>query len=100
MRDAAERFRALFERSLDCLYIHDFNGKFLDANPAALKLLGYEREDIASLHFVHLAQRGPDAQSHYGRCREVAETGTQKETTDSDCGARPAHLSMSKQRLR
>jgi PAS domain S-box-containing protein len=44
MRDTAERFRALFERSLDCLYIHDFDGNFLDANPAALKLVKWQIE--------------------------------------------------------
>ena len=54
MRESAEQFHALFEPSLDCLYIHDFEGNFLDANPAALKLLGYEREDIDSLSFLGL----------------------------------------------
>jgi PAS domain S-box-containing protein len=49
MRETAERFQALFDRSLDCLYIHDFDGNFLDANPATLKLLGYESKDISSL---------------------------------------------------
>ena len=49
MRDSAERFQALFERSLDGIYIHDFDGSFLDANPAALRLMGYQRADIASL---------------------------------------------------
>ena len=66
MRETAERFRALFDRSLDCLYIHDFDGNFLDANPATLKLLGYERKDIPSLHVSSLLSRGPDAQSPSG----------------------------------
>jgi PAS domain S-box-containing protein len=40
-----EHFRALAR----WLYIHDFDGHFLNANPAALKLLGYEHEDIVAL---------------------------------------------------
>jgi len=46
-----ERYRAIFDRSLDCLYIHDFEGNFLDANPAALALLGYERHEIPAVGF-------------------------------------------------
>ncbi len=54
VRSSAEQFRALFDRSLDCLYINDLNGNFLDANPAALRLLGYAREDIANLSYSSL----------------------------------------------
>jgi PAS domain S-box-containing protein len=50
--DTAERFRVLFERSLDCLYIYDVDGKILDANPSALRLLGYERQDLPALHLA------------------------------------------------
>ncbi len=53
-RESDERYRALFERSLDCVYLNDFNGRFLDANPAALELLGYRREDISRLQFASL----------------------------------------------
>ena len=54
LRDNAERFRALFERSHDCLYIHDFDGNFLDANPATLKLLGYDYQELLSLNSAAL----------------------------------------------
>ncbi len=81
LRESAERFQALFERSLDCLYIHDFEGNFLDANPAALKLLGYEREDIASLSFASLLSADQMAKALEGM-KELAETGTQQKTTD------------------
>jgi len=52
--NAMERYRALFEHSLHCLYLTDFEGRFLDANPAALALLGYEHDDIPSLDFSAL----------------------------------------------
>ncbi len=54
LHDTAQRFQALFERSLDCIYIHDFDGNFLDFNPAGLKLFGYERRDIPSLRIEDL----------------------------------------------
>ncbi len=81
LRESAERFQALFERSLDCLYIHDFEGNFLDANPAALKLLGYEREDVASLSFASLLSADQMSKA-LEALKELAETGAQKNTID------------------
>jgi PAS domain S-box-containing protein len=49
-----ERYTALFDRSIDCIYIHDFEGNFIDANPAALKLFGYIKDEIRSLNFASL----------------------------------------------
>ena len=53
-RESEERYKALFDRSLDCVYVHDFEGNFLDANDAALNLLGYKREELPSLNFAAL----------------------------------------------
>lgn len=52
LRQKEERYRALFDRSLDAVYVHDLQGRFIDANPAALKLLGYQREEIQKLDFA------------------------------------------------
>jgi len=49
LRDSGERYKALFERSPDCVFLVDFEGHLLDANQAMLDLLGYRREDIATL---------------------------------------------------
>ena len=53
-REREDRYQALFDRSLDCLYVIDFEGNFIDANPAALSLLGYERADIPVLNISTL----------------------------------------------
>jgi len=78
VRASAERFQALFERSLDAIYVHDLDGNFLDLNPAALRLFGYEREDIASLKVSTLV-----SEDQMDRVRkhlaEASQTGTQKE---------------------
>ena len=52
--DSQGTFHALFDRSHDCLYVIDFVGKFIDANPASLNLLGYDREDIRNLTLVSI----------------------------------------------
>jgi len=49
-----DRYEALFNRSLFCVHIHDFEGNFIDANDAALNLLGFTREEIHSLNFGSL----------------------------------------------
>ena len=54
IRQSEERYQSLFERSLDCVYLHDFKGNFLDANQATLDLLGYRRKDIGRLNFASL----------------------------------------------
>ena len=79
VRDSAERFRTLFERSLDCLYIHDFAGNFLDANPATLKLLGYEREEFLAMNSSRLLDADEMIKALRGRL-ELERTGTQKES--------------------
>jgi diguanylate cyclase (GGDEF)-like protein/PAS domain S-box-containing protein len=81
MRDTAARFQALFERSLDCLYIHDFAGNFLDLNPAALKLLGYEREEIHTLNLGALLDAEQVARA-LENLAEMEKTGAQKETVE------------------
>jgi len=54
LRESEERYTALFERSHDCIYLHDFEGNFIDANDAALNMLGYEKEEISSVNFANL----------------------------------------------
>ncbi len=76
MKESQERYLSLFDRSMDCLYLHDFEGNFIDANPAALDLLGYSKEDIPTLNFTSLI-----SDEYLGRAldtiRTILETGTQ-----------------------
>src|SRR5262249_53965610 len=52
---AEARYRDLFERSADAVLVVDTRGRFHDANPAALDLLGYAREELLGLTLSHLA---------------------------------------------
>ncbi len=54
LREYEDRYRALFDGSLYCVYISDFEGRFIDANKTALQLLGYTHEDITQLNFASL----------------------------------------------
>ena len=81
MRRSSERFQALFDRSFDGMYLHDLNGQFLDLNPAALAMMGYERADIPSLNLAALID--PEDLAKALRTQdEIARTGTQKEVVE------------------
>ena len=43
------RARALFEGIDDAVFVHDLDGRILDANPAACRRLGYTREELLAL---------------------------------------------------
>ena len=80
LREAEERYRALFN-SPDFVYLHDLEGRFLDANPAALELLGYQRDDIPSLTLASLMD---DDQLAVARSlvTELLETGALNTVTE------------------
>lgn len=81
LRETEERYKALFDRTLFGIYLHDFNGNFLDANEAALNLLGYSREEIPSLNFASLLSDDQLPQA-LATLQELKETGSQKTLTE------------------
>jgi PAS domain S-box-containing protein len=54
-QDGHKWFQILFKNSIDCLYLRDLEGHFIDLNDAALRLMGYTREEFTSLKFETLA---------------------------------------------
>lgn len=54
LKEAQERFYAIFNRSMYAVYVHNFNGDFLDANNKALELTGYSKNDIKGLNIKDL----------------------------------------------
>ncbi len=68
LRESEERFRALFEGSLDAIFLADpESGRILDANPAALELLLRPYEEIVGLHHsqVHPPHRAEDSKKMF-----------------------------------
>ena len=79
--ESEERYTALFERSLELVYLFDFEGNFIDANNAALEELGYTRKDIKSLNFMSLL--GKDQLPHaLESMEEIMKTGSQRDVTE------------------
>ncbi|MEN6374566.1 MAG: PAS domain S-box protein [Smithella sp.] len=68
LKKSDERFRALFDHSLDGVFIHDLEGNFLDFNQAVLKNIGYDREEIPFLNFASLME-----QNEVGKAKQVVE---------------------------
>ena len=66
------------DRSLDLVYVRDLKGNFVDANPASLNLLGYQREDIPTLNFTSLLDPAQFPKT-IQILKELTETGFQKE---------------------
>ncbi len=76
-RERSERYSTLFDRSLVCIYVHDFDGNFLDANEACLDLVGYTREEMHSLRFGSLLDQD-QLQIALQTLDEILRTGRQE----------------------
>jgi PAS domain S-box-containing protein len=80
LEEMEDRYRTLFDRSPDCLYVHDLQGRFLDANAAGLALLGYTREDIPSVTLNSLLS--VDHLPRAMKCLEELVLGTQQRSME------------------
>ncbi len=81
IKEISERYQTLFDRSMDCVYLHNLEGRFIDANRAALDLLGYNIEEIASLNFTSLLS--PDQiPKALGVMEEIKNVGFQKDLSE------------------
>ncbi len=49
LEESEKRYRLLFEKSLDGVFLHDLSGRVLDANQAALDMFGYSLEEIRAM---------------------------------------------------
>jgi len=79
--EIAARYKALFERNLHCIYIHDLEGRFIDANDAALSLLGYQREEINKLSIYSLINED-QTPTALATIREIRQFGSQRQPTE------------------
>ncbi len=81
LRESEERYKELFERSLDCIYLHDFEGNFINANPAALDLLGYTKEEITSLNIASLLSED-ELLKAFNTLKDIIEKGGQNDLSE------------------
>ncbi|HRJ62527.1 MAG TPA: PAS domain-containing protein, partial [Azospirillaceae bacterium] len=61
LRASEARVRSYFETAMDGIVVADRSGRFIDVNPAACRLFGFEREALTQLCFADLlpADCGP-----------------------------------------
>jgi two-component system cell cycle sensor histidine kinase/response regulator CckA len=59
LRESEERYRSLFEQSLDGILVIAADGTILDANPAAGRMLGMTKEEICSTDPSGLIRQEP-----------------------------------------
>jgi PAS domain S-box-containing protein len=53
--EGERRFRQLFENSVDALFVHGEQGRFVDCNAEACRALGYTREELLQLSVADVA---------------------------------------------
>lgn len=81
LEESEERYRALFDRSLDIVFLHDLEGRFIDANSAAINALGYSREELSSLTLRDVLG-GDQMEMAEAIFKELKDTGAQKNPTE------------------
>ncbi len=74
--DIREKYKDLFDHSLDLIYVNDLNGNFLDANELTLIALGYEREEILDIKFIDILEED-ELKKAYGVLKEILKNGKQ-----------------------
>jgi len=67
--EGESKYRDLFEGSRDAVYIRDRDGRLVEANPAALELMGYTREKFLGLD-VRVMYANPDDVDEFERMVE------------------------------
>ncbi len=54
MKEAEEYYRALYEQAAEAIFVFDSEGTFLQANPAAQDIFGYQQQDLVTMHPMQL----------------------------------------------
>lgn len=70
LRDTEDRYRILFERSRDPLFVTHADGRFVEGNDALIRLFGYGRSELLDLDLTELHEDRED----WDRFREEVES--------------------------
>ena len=71
---SAERYQRLIQASFDGFWATDFDGRFLDVNPAICRMLGYSREQLLAMAVQDLEAKASAAETA-ARLAQLMETG-------------------------
>ncbi len=81
IKDMEDRYRSLFDGSMDAVYTSDFEGHFIDANQAAQDLTGYRKEEIGGVNFATLLEE-EDLEKAFGTVEELMKVGYQRDPVE------------------
>ena len=76
LRASEERFRLLFERSLDAIVITDDDGRYLHVNRAASEMFGYPLDQLLRMSVADLMTLGPPSAAEQFAAYRAAGSGT------------------------
>ena len=75
LRESEERHRAIFDTITDAVFVVGTDGRFVQANPAASQIYGYEPDEFIGLHATQLIK--PEFHPEFQHfLKELAETGS------------------------
>ena len=72
LKISEEKYRSIFEKSRDMIYITDKNGLFIDFNDSAQRIFGYSREEMLKLNAHELYYNNEDRNTFL---KEMNQTG-------------------------
>ncbi len=76
LAESEEKFRALFEQSLDPCFTYDRYGNILYANQSMLRTFGYSEKDMASTNALELVPNTPEVREKNNKAvAEIFSTG-------------------------
>ena len=74
-----EKYRSLFENSIDGIYESTIEGKYIDANPALVKMLGYKnKEELMSIDIPTQLYVSKNDRPEYTKRNRIFETKLKK----------------------
>ena len=77
LREAEEKYRRIFEKSKDMVFITSVDGKFIDVNQAGVEILGYENKEELLKIFVKDTYFNPEDREKF--IYEIANQGFVKD---------------------
>lgn len=75
LQESENRFHALFENISDGIYVHDTEGRILDANHVACERLGYTREEILGLSVADVDLNYPTVEELQEKIVPIVKSG-------------------------
>ncbi|WP_405400195.1 PAS domain S-box protein [Maribacter sp. Asnod2-G09] len=75
LKDSRERYKLLIEGASDGIFLVDFDGNIVDANPYGLQMFGYTKEDLLTKHLLDITIK-EDTAKKPPRYKEMREGQT------------------------